>query len=270
MAKKRKWWAWIPLVGPIAEFVYAGVKHNEVEAEKASAAIDAAATTQADAVTAAQEDIGTATTTAVDAINTAATTAQEGLGAATTAAQTTIGPYSEAGKAALSRQRALLGLDGPDQQRLAVEGIAQGPEMAALSAQGENAILQGASATGGLRGGNVQGALAQFRPQLLSNLINQQYQNLSGLSGLGYNAAAQSGSYGMQGAQGMGSFGIQGATGAGTLGLQGATAQGTLAQQLAAIQAGQTLSQQQLAAQNQIDPLKLALQFGGYALGGGF
>lgn len=200
----RPWWAWVPLVGPVAEFIYSGVKAQEQKTAALSSAIDTAATTQADAVTSAQEQLG---------------------------------PYSEAGKAALTRQMALLGLSGPEQQKSAIESIAQGPEMAALSSQGENTILQGAAATGGLRGGNVQGALAQFRPQLLSSLINQQYQNLGGLSNTGYNAAAQG---------------------------------GTMAQQLAAIQAGQGLSQAQLQAQNQFDPLQLALQFGGLAAGGGF
>lgn len=67
-----------------------------------------------------------------------------------------------------------------------------------MTAQGENAILQNASATGGLRGGNVQGALAQFRPQLLSSLIQRQFQNLGGLTSIGQNAAAGTGSAGLQ------------------------------------------------------------------------
>jgi hypothetical protein len=53
--------------------------------------------------------------------------------------------------------------------------------------------LQTASATGGLRGGNLQGALAQFRPALLSSLIDQQYGRLGGLTTLGQNAAAGTG-----------------------------------------------------------------------------
>jgi hypothetical protein len=48
-----------------------------------------------------------------------------------------------------------------------------------------------------LRGGNVQGALAQFRPALLSSLINQQYERLGGLSSIGQNAAAGVGNAGM-------------------------------------------------------------------------
>ena len=48
--------------------------------------------------------------------------------------------------------------------------------------QGEEAILQGASATGGLRGGNVQAALAQFRPAMLNRFVQQQYERLGGLT----------------------------------------------------------------------------------------
>jgi hypothetical protein len=59
-----------------------------------------------------------------------------------------------------------------------------------LQQQGENALLQNASATGGLRGGNLQAALAQFRPQLFSQLIESQYGKLGALSGLGQASAA--------------------------------------------------------------------------------
>jgi hypothetical protein len=58
--------------------------------------------------------------------------------------------------------------------------------------------LQNAAATGGLRGGNVQGALAQFRPQVLSSLIEQQYNRLGGLATAGQNAAVGVGNAGMQ------------------------------------------------------------------------
>ena len=59
-------------------------------------------------------------------------------------------------------------------------------------------MLQNASATGGLRGGNVQGALAQFRPQLLNQLIEQQYSRLGGLTSLGQASAAGQATAGMQ------------------------------------------------------------------------
>ena len=105
-------------------------------------------------------------------------------------------PYTDAGYRGLTGQQDLLGLNGLDAQKSAVEAINNSSTMQALTQQGETAILQNASATGGLRGGNVQGALAQFRPQLLSQLIQQQYGNLGGLVSIGQNAAAGTGNAG--------------------------------------------------------------------------
>jgi hypothetical protein len=102
-------------------------------------------------------------------------------------------PYAEAGTGALSAQQAFLGLKGPKAERAAIERIKGGQTFQALQQQGENALLQSASATGGLRGGNIQGALAQFRPALLSSLIDQQYGRLGGLTTLGQNAATGTG-----------------------------------------------------------------------------
>lgn len=112
------------------------------------------------------------------------------------AIQDLLKPYNTAGTQGLSGQQALLGLSGADEQQKAIAGIAGGPQMEAMTAQGENALRQNASATGGLRGGNLQGALAQFRPQLLNQLIQQQYGNLGGLTSIGQNAAAGVGNAG--------------------------------------------------------------------------
>lgn len=112
------------------------------------------------------------------------------------AIQELLKPYTGVGSKAVSGQQALLGLDGENAQSQAINGIATGPQMSALVQQGENALLQNASATGGLRGGNLQGALAQFRPQLLSQLIQQQFSNLGGLTSVGQNAAAMQGNAG--------------------------------------------------------------------------
>jgi hypothetical protein len=107
-------------------------------------------------------------------------------------------PFVEGGTGAFRQQLDLTGISGPDAQRAALASIQGGPEFAALTQQGENAILQNASATGGLRGGNTQAALAQFRPQMLSSLIEQQYSRLGGLASMGQNAAAGVGNAGMQ------------------------------------------------------------------------
>lgn len=114
------------------------------------------------------------------------------------AVQKLLKPYADAGLSGLSGQQDLLGINGTAAQQAAIGNINNSAEMQTYLQQGENAILQNASATGGLRGGNTQVALAQFRPQLLNQLINQRYQNLAGMTALGQNAAAGTGNAGMQ------------------------------------------------------------------------
>lgn len=111
-----------------------------------------------------------------------------------------LSPYVNAGTGALTGQQNILGLNGSEAQANAINGIENSAYFQSTAKQGENAILQNASATGGLRGGNTQGALAQFRPQLLNQLVQQQYQNLGGITSIGQNAAAQTGNAGMQSA----------------------------------------------------------------------
>lgn len=107
-------------------------------------------------------------------------------------------PYVDAGLPALKQQQSILGLNGQAEQQKIYQQMQQSPAFNELRRQGEQSILSNASATGGLRGGNVQAALGQFSPSLLNNLIAQQYQNLSGMTTLGQNAAAGVGSAGMQ------------------------------------------------------------------------
>lgn len=114
------------------------------------------------------------------------------------AVQKLLAPYVSAGAPALEAQQAFLGLRGPEAERAAIERISGGETFKALAGQGEEALLQRASATGGLRGGNIQGALAQFRPQLLSSLIDQQYGRLGGMTALGQQSAAGVGAAGQQ------------------------------------------------------------------------
>lgn len=107
-------------------------------------------------------------------------------------------PYTEAGIPALEQQQTLLGLKGPEAEQAAIARLTGGETFKALAQQGENALLQQASATGGLRGGNIQAALGQFRPQLLSSLIEQQYGRLGGMTSMGQASAAGVGAAGME------------------------------------------------------------------------
>lgn len=108
-----------------------------------------------------------------------------------------LAPYVTAGNGALTGQQNLLGLNGNDAQQQAYSAIQGSPAFTAPLAAGNRNILANASATGGLRGGNTQGALGQFAPSLLASIIQQQYGNLAGLSQQGQNAAAGTGSAAM-------------------------------------------------------------------------
>jgi len=95
---------------------------------------------------------------------------------------------------------------GAQGQQQAINQFEQSPMFQALARQGEDALLQNAAATGGLRGGNLQGALGQFRPALLNQQIQQQFQNLGGITTLGQQSAAGVGASGMQTAGNIGNI----------------------------------------------------------------
>ena len=109
-------------------------------------------------------------------------------------------PYVTAGEGAISQQQALIGLQGPEAQQQAIAGFEESPLFQSLVKQGEEAILQQGAATGGLRGGNIQAALSQFRPQVLNSLIEQQYNRLGGLTSIGQSSAAGQGTSGISSA----------------------------------------------------------------------
>ena len=108
--------------------------------------------------------------------------------------------YTGGTTGSLSAQQDLLGLHGNTAQASAISGIQNSASFKSQLAQGENSILQNASATGGLRGGNTQAALAQFSPALLNQNIQQQYANLAGLTSLGQTSAAGVGTAGQNSA----------------------------------------------------------------------
>jgi hypothetical protein len=115
-------------------------------------------------------------------------------------------PYVAAGGPAIQAQMAALGLSGPEAQQAFVAQQEQSPIFQALARQGEEAILQQASATGGLRGGNTQGALAQFRPAMLNQFLENQYATLGGMTSLGQQSAAGVGTSGLNVASNIGSL----------------------------------------------------------------
>ena len=100
----------------------------------------------------------------------------------------------------------LVGANGTEAYDAAIQGIEDSPELAARIEAGEEAILANASATGGLRGGNVQGALAQFRPQMLADQIQTQYSRLGGIAQMGQASAAGQASAGLQTGRAIGGY----------------------------------------------------------------
>lgn len=126
-------------------------------------------------------------------------------------------PYIKAGPGALQAMQGLAGLRGAGEQQAAIGQIQQGAQFQELARQGEQGILQNAAATGGLRGGNVQAALAQFRPALLNQLIESQYGKLAGLTSLGSTSAENLLRLGQASAAGTAAAGQQSAQNIGNL-----------------------------------------------------
>jgi hypothetical protein len=145
-------------------------------------------------------------------------------------------PFVKAGTSALAQQMSLIGLNGTAGQQEAFNALLTSPEYSTAVRQSEDAILANASATGGLRGGNVQNSLATNRQDLFSNLITQQMSRLGGLTSLGQNAAA----------------------GVGNNGLASAGAIGDLLQQQAAALAGGQIAKGNVNAQSFNNILKVA------------
>lgn len=136
-----------------------------------------------------------------DAADSQAQSAQQGIAAQNQRfgeLKTLLAPYAQAGNSAMQAQGDLIGLNGNQAQQTSINGLQNSPMFQAMLQQGNSSILSNASAIGGLRGGNTQGALAQFAPRLLAQQINDQYNRLGGLTSVGQNAAAMQGNAGMQ------------------------------------------------------------------------
>lgn len=106
-------------------------------------------------------------------------------------------PYREAGYAAIE---GLQGLTTPEGRAQSLQDYYAGPEFLQMSQQIEEQQLRNAAATGGLRGGVNQAALATIAPQLGQQFLAGQEQRFTGLSNLGMGAASQ----GAAGAQQLG------------------------------------------------------------------
>ena len=99
-------------------------------------------------------------------------------------------PYMDAGANSLQQQQALSGALGPEAQQAAYDSVQNSAGFQSALNQGETSLLQNASATGGIRGGNTAGAMAQYAPQLLNQAIDQRYSQLGGLTQMGQASVA--------------------------------------------------------------------------------
>lgn len=83
---------------------------------------------------------------------------------------------------------------------------------------GEEALLQNAAATGGIRGGNTQRGLADFRADAFADQLNQQIARLAGMAGLGMGATDSVSGFGANASSNIANlFGQQGQVRAGGL-----------------------------------------------------
>lgn len=108
--------------------------------------------------------------------------------------QSLLKPFVNQGTDAFRQAAALAGARGPEAEQRQINRVVESPTFQAALEQGQESILSQASATGGLRGGNTQAALAQFAPQLLSQEIQNRFSRLGGLGQVGQASAAGVGS----------------------------------------------------------------------------
>lgn len=105
-------------------------------------------------------------------------------------------PWRQEGIDGLSGLGDLVGTNGGEKQNLAIEQLKASPFYQQLFGAGEEAVLQNASATGGIRGGNTQGALADFGRDTLMQTIERQLASLGGLAGMGMGATESVANFG--------------------------------------------------------------------------
>jgi hypothetical protein len=110
--------------------------------------------------------------------------------------QQNLQPWLKAGQSALGQYQDLSGANGAAPQQSAITALQSNPLYTSMLNQGNQAILANASATGGLRSGNVNYNLANFDANALASVYQQQLGSLGALSGLGNSTGGTLGSLG--------------------------------------------------------------------------
>lgn len=109
-------------------------------------------------------------------------------------------PYTLAGTKAIGGYGDLLGTNGTDAQAAAVQGLEASPFFKQNLADANENLLQTASATGGVRGGNTAGAVGELSPQLLQQYYNMALSGYGNLAQLGLGATGSVASAGLSNA----------------------------------------------------------------------
>jgi len=109
-------------------------------------------------------------------------------------------PYTLAGTKAIGGYGDLLGTNGADAQTTAVQGLQNSPFFQQNLADANENLLQTASATGGVRGGDTAGAVGQLSPQLLQQYYEKALSGYGNLAQLGLGATGSVASAGLSNA----------------------------------------------------------------------
>lgn len=128
------------------------------------------------------------------------TNAENALNAQYGKTESNFNPFITGGQQAFGQEGDILGLHGGGAQQSIIDQLKASPLFQSMFRTGQDTVLNNASATGGLRGGNTASSLANFGSDTLAQVIQQQLQNLSGVSQQGLSAAGQLGSFGAQNA----------------------------------------------------------------------
>ena len=120
--------------------------------------------------------------------------------------QANMQPWLDAGTGALGEQSALAGLSGLEAQNAAFDRFRADPGQALMQQRGQDNLLAGASAIGGLGGGNVRSDLVQQGVNFGQQDFANYYNRLAGISGTGQTTGQQMGQQGAQFANAAGGF----------------------------------------------------------------
>jgi hypothetical protein len=110
--------------------------------------------------------------------------------------QQNIQPWMQGGQQGLNAYLSLSGANGPQAQQQFLSQIQNGPEYNAMLNAGSKNILANAAATGGLRSGNANLALAGLGSNIMGQLVGENLQRYGNLSNSGLGAVTNTGALG--------------------------------------------------------------------------